>query len=574
MIIPDGEKELVKFALDVKETCLASQGQRGSAYRQYGQWIETGMGSGRLSLGNVLYSHVDRLAAHLFTPVDLRFTIDFEQHYEADWLTKAEVAAKALSREWERRSIDLVFARGVREALCYGAAVMKQLTAREWDSETKSWVYRSVAARLVMPWQFGVYNESVNVLGREQEAMCETVWITKAEAWRRISGFPDRDKLMKRIGGTASAGGEHVPSPGSFMHQVLSTAVLDTTGVQPNTPQPGGVVNLGNGADFTNLGPMTGADLIPFHEITVWDDERDDWTTIQIIEPDILIAPRYKRCNLYCPDTLCYTLVQPNQVEGYFWGRSEVVDLITLQGFLSTTLDDIKRIFGQQVDKLLAFPGFDGMTDETYAAFRSQGFVGMPQGSSVQDLTPKMPAEAGQIVKMILEMIDRVSGFPPILSGMGESGVRAGAHADVLQKTASPRLLDRSLLVERQCAEAGDATLCAMEAKNPQVFWTDAGKEDETSFYLAQLPDDRRVSVDSHSSSPVYQTDHQNMIAFGLKAGLVDPISAIEQLRIPNAALLIERYKASQAAKAAEVKALMERDPKAAADLIAGKHGR
>ena len=296
------------------------------------------------------------------------------------------------------------------------------------------------------------------------------------------------------------------------------------------------------------------------------DDKLNDRTTIQIIEPDILLAPIFKRTNLFCKGMVPYTLIQPNSVPGYFWGRSEIVDLQMLQRLLSSTLVDIQRVMGSSFDKLLAFPGFDGLTDEAYGQFRSQGYLAMPQGATATDLTPKLPEHALEFVSLTLKLMDMVSGFHNILSGQGESGVRAGVHADTLMRTASPRLRDRSLIVERQCAMAGDATLSFLAAKDARVQWSELTDGQETEFLLKQMPQDRRVSVDSHSSSPIYQVDHENLVAFGLKAGIIDGLTAIDLLPLPQKDLLRERFKENQARKAQFIKDNPE--------ILSGKKGR
>jgi hypothetical protein len=559
--LPENQKDLVKLALDVIEICRSSQGLRASAYRSYGQWIETGRAAGGLALANLLYAHIDKLQSHLFSPTDLRFTVDYENHYQKDMLEKAEMTARIITREWERRSIDTVFAQGVKEALSYGACLAKLGLSSDPEKGAVN-----LSARLVMPWQAGVYNESMNGI-EDQEAIVETVFLTQYEVWRRIAHLPDAEKLYRRIMAQGEKGGG-AGVPNTFMHAVLSTAVLDTSLQNATQPTPGGIVQLTNDPNFATLGPEVQANLIPMHELWVKDDARGDWTTIQIIEPDILVAPLYKRTNLFCPDTLPYVLIQPNEVAGYTWGRSEIVDLMMLQQLLSTTMDDIKRLMGQQFDKLLAFPGYDGMTDELYGQFRSQGYIGMPQGASVTDLTPQLPTASLEYVALIKKSMEEVSGFSSILSGQGESGVRAGNHADTLMRTASPRLRDRSLLVERQCAVLADASLAALEAKDARMYWTDPDKKDETGFLLSQLPEDRRVSVDSHSSSPIYQVDHQNLVAWAVKAGIIGPEDAIEDLNFPNKDVKLKRLKERQAAEAQ----LIREHPELLAQHGKGKH--
>jgi hypothetical protein len=241
-----------------------------------------------------------------------------------------------------------------------------------------------------------------------------------------------------------------------------------------------------------------------------------------------------------------------------------------LQEWLTTHLDDIKRIVGNQADGFYAFPGLDGLLDEEYVKRRSSGFMSMPPGSSAVDLTPKLPPEFVPLIKEILWMMDRVSGFANILSGEGEPGVRAGVHADTLKRMASPHLRDRSLLVERQCAERGDATLAAMEAKDAKVYWANAETKEEGEFLLNSLPDDRRVSVDSHSSSPIYHDDNANLISFGVKAGFITGESAIEDLPFQHKDKLIQRLKEKEKQQQALLESL---PPEEKAKVLAGHGG-
>ena len=162
-------------------------------------------------------------------------------------------------------------------------------------------------------------------------------------------------------------------------------------------------------------------------------------------------------------------------------------------------------------------------------------------------------------------LMDRVSGFPPIMSGQGEPGVRSGVQTDTLMKTGSPRLRDRSLLVERQCASAADTTLWLLQAKDAKAYWTDPEKG-ETDFLLSQLPEDRRVAVDSHSGSPIYHDDNMQLLAFGLKAGVITGESFIEQSPLSHKDVLIRRL---QEKEANQLKIMLEHP-----ELLPGGKGR
>jgi hypothetical protein len=284
-----------------------------------------------------------------------------------------------------------------------------------------------------------------------------------------------------------------------------------------------------------------------------------------MVDPDIIIAPFGKKMNLTgVPGMQPYTLIQPNEVANWFWGRSELVDLIEPQALLSTWCDDAKRLFGLQVDKILAFIGEDNITDETYGQFRGAGYMNMGANSKVQDLTPQIPPEMMPMIKFVIEMINWLSGFPDIMQGKGEPGVRAGSHAGTLMKTASPYLRDRALLVERQAANAADKTLTYKEAKDDSKYWTDGTTiqtMDATGFHLTDLPDDWRVSIDSHSSSPIFADENEQLVLVALKLGVVTKDYAIDNLPLPNKELAKAQVEDEDARKQLMLKQLVSEHP-------------
>ena len=557
MFLPDDKTRLAKVAKDIIDQCRVSQSARSALYRSYNAWIETGRAenSGR-AWANFLYSHVDRLQSYLFSPTSLRFDIDFEQHYQSDILAKAGTISRVVTRMWERQDIDVTFGAGVNEALKFGASIMKQKGGHSDGTVT-------VTADLVPPWQFAVLREDLNGL-EDQDAFVQTTPMDLNQVWTRIAALPDAENLYRRIQTHAQKGGGDDANQ-SFFHQIVSTNPL---GVPPNSSptRPGGIIQLSTAQTGGVLGPQLGVDLVLFHELWVKDDATGDYATIQMIEPDILVAPSplMKRKNLFCDKTHPFTLIQPNFQSNYFWGRSEIADLVALQDLLDTGVGDIRRLIGQQFDKLLAFSGVDGITDDMYDQFRSNGFLNMGQGGSVSDLTPQLPAQAFEYIDLVKKMMDMISGFDNIMSGRGETGVRSGDQTAQLAKFASPRLRDRALLVERQAARAADTTLAYLEAKEGKVYWVNA-EDEKSDFLISLLPDDRRVTVDSHSSSPIYEEDHAQLILAGIKAGYITGESAIELLPYPHKDTLLKRLKVKEQAQ----DELIKQHPEL---LLKGKH--
>ena len=502
-------------------------------------WRFAGNESGNVSIYNRLELDINRKASYLFSPSDLRFHMEFENKYPQDILSMAEVASIYLTKNIEAKDIDIKFGAAVKEALTYGSAIFKL-----------SYGNSGLKARIVPIWNFGVYRESVNELN-SQEAVAERTFITKEELWRRISHLPDAASLFKRALKYAKQYNDIPEIETNFVQIVLGGQAPLVGTTSSEVTGTGGTVDVSAREATPQLSPQQLADLIEFYEITVVDDETGDYTTIQLAMPDIIITPRGKKHNLFLEHELPYIKVQANPVEGYFFGRSDMAGLLKLQRLLQERLDDIRKLMSLQYDRLLAFTGFSGMTDEMYDQFREAGFItnDMP-GAKVEDLTPKLPPEAFADVKEILAMMDDVSGFHNILSGQGETGVRSATHAQSLMRTASPRLRDQAMLIERQCSEMGNKAFSLLRVKEDTLHWTSDSADEKSTFLLAAIPDDFRVVVDSHSSSPVYEEDQRQMVAFLLKSGIIDGESALDMLNVPMRDMLKARYQKMQQSKA------------------------
>ncbi len=559
--VPSDQKELLRLSNDLVQQCGVSISTRSAQYRLLNQITETGRYDQQKALLNILYKHLDRTAAHLFSPVELKFSIDFENMYPKNVYERGAVCAKSLTRQWERSGTDTRFAQGVFESLKYGASLMKQWVQVEHEGNNDAPEYYS---KLVMPWNFGVFNESETDINA-QAALCETFTLTLPEVWRRIFHLPNAKKLFERVKAHAMTG-NGIGNPENSAHWVLSTSQLNTGVNAATNPLPGGIVQIANDPNYVIMGPQVSAPTVVGHELWVQDD--DDYTTIIMIEPDIIVAPLFKKANLLIKDSKMqpYRLIQPNMTPNWFWGRSELTDLIEPQGLLATWLDDARRLTGLQIDKLLAFIGDNTITDERFGQFRDTGYMNLGPNSSVSDITPKFPAELLPMIKFLLEEIHMLSGFPPIMQGQGEPGVRAGSHANTLMKTASPTLRDRALIVERQCADHGDLSLSIREAKDPSYYWTNGSTPEDAEksrFLIGDLPDDWRVTIDSHSSSPIFSDENVQLVAAAQKLGIVDGEYFIDNVPLPNKEAAKTNYRERQKQKAEQTQQLLKQFPEA-----------
>lgn len=570
--VPTDKQELIAFTQELVQQCNVSISTRSSQYRLLNQIYETGRLDQTKALLNELPKQLEDTAAHLYSPVELKLTLDFENAYPKAMLDKGAVVARAIRRQWERNNTDITFGQGVVEALKYGLTLMKQRVQVEGEEDDEVNTYH---ADLLMPWNFGVYNERVTDINK-QIALCETFTITLPEVWRRIYHMPDAKRLFERIRGNAQTnnGSQDMQQSG---HWVLSTSQLNTGVNAATNPLPGGIVQLANDPNYVVQGAQVSAPTVKGYELWVQDDT--DYTTIIMIEPDIIIAPLYKKANLLVKDSKLqpYRVIQPNMVVNWFWGKSDLINLVEPQGLLATWLDDAKRLTGLQIDKILGLIGDNTITDERYGQMRDAGFISLGQGSSVTDLTPSFPAELLPMIKFLLEELRMLGGFPPIMRGQGEPGVRAGSHADSLMKTASPTLRDRALLVERQCSEHADLSLAIREAKDPDFYWThgETPQAAEASrFQLADLPPDWRMMVDSHSSSPIFADENEQEVFAAHKLGIVDGEYVINNTRLPDKETAKASFREKQKQSAEQRKELLAKFPevgeKVAAKMLTG----
>jgi hypothetical protein len=395
----------------------------------------------------------------------------------------------------------------------------------------------------------GVYREDEPELD-QQEAICETAYITEQELWRRISHRSDAKELFSRARAYARRRSATEESD-SYINQILmaGTAPVVGTPTQP-TAGPGGFVQLA-APNWAMLAPEVAAGLITIHELYAVNDDTEDYTTIQMCEPDIILAPRMMRQNVFIPHDHPYTKICANPLPGYMWGRSELADLQKLQSLLGSRLEDIKKIMSLQYRGIRAFVGFSGMSDERYDEMYEAGWLAeSTPGAKVEDLTPKLPEHAFEEVNAILKMFDEIAGFDNPLSGKGEPGIRSAQHFQGAVRQASPRLRDRAIRIERQLTELAEKFLWLIAVKDGRAHWSETEDPAELSdFYLSQLPANTRVLVDGHSASPVYEVDHANTAAFLFKAGAIAPDDLIDMLQVPNKDMLKEKLHERQAAQ-------------------------
>lgn len=527
------ERHLGDWAQDLASRCNATTMERATRHQFWSRLYFTGNSQiPNPSLYNKSGAHVRRLAAMLYTPSDARWGISYDQQVSDREIQIGLVAALALTTEIHSSSTDWEISEALRWSLISGASLIKLL----WSQMDGLEPY------VVQNPSFGVLQENVNRLER-QEAVCHTTWITRNQLRDRLKGDPESESLLSAV---QTAVDQRSPEDEqNIVHQLILSGSTKVSSASSGTSIVGVF-----GQPSPNIPRSTLQEMVLLRELWVWDDDRKDYTTIQLIEPNIILEGAKVRRNLFANSNLPFVLIQPNRVDGYFFGRSELADLEPLQRMLSERLESIDRIWKLRAKPPRAFIGFSGLNEEKRRSLVTPGgWISEPTpNAKVENLAPELPPEAFQQITQILDFYDDLSGFQPILRGEGEPGVRAGTHAQMLSRNASPALKERTLLVERQAGQVGHIALKLMQKEVDNVFVTASGER----FQLDQLREGWIASIDSHSSSPLFAAEEINTAISLFKAGALDKQDLLDMLlkhssHADNIKLKLRKREAAQA---------------------------
>jgi hypothetical protein len=246
-----------------------------------------------------------------------------------------------------------------------------------------------------------------------------------------------------------------------------------------------------------------------------------------------------------------------------------------MQEAISKRINGIGALLRRQEDPNFMFTGLSGSAKDIMAKIKKPGghLVDNSPTAKMQQLTPELPEGLFTSLNEYLGWFQDVSGFQDVTSGKGSPGVRSQAHAESLIRMASPRMKDGALLIERQVEGFGGLALDILKAKvgKEMTAWVmpkDSLKsklaalftkfsEEEfddppvhgmkpVKFLLHQLPEELKVVVDSHSSSPAFMQDTRQLLLELFKAGAISPEKLVELTSPPHKDSLIEDLKTKE----------------------------
>lgn len=587
MIIPN--KKLGDWAQGIVQDCsvsLQDRIDRGIAFRNL---YLTGDQDSDAQIYNKCYAHIESLSSNLYSPVELRFIIDYYGFASPVYKAMAYTATSELHHHMRQSNCDIRISDAVTWALVKGKTFTKLLWGRD-----------GFEPYLVQPEMMGVLREDIPELDK-QEAFFQSTYYTPDAFYRFLSNNPDQEEIFKKVG-KYHASKDNSPakdSENAFKRIILSGIYPFGSSDAAAPSGSGGARNIVNwmNSPAPTFSPKVLSSLIRLDECWIRDDEREDWTTIQVVG-DVPVEGKNRHRNIFSdafdPDDSVksrksyegnplsghhpYVEFCASPLDSYMWGRSEMCNIALMQGAINKRVNGIGALLRRQEDPNWMFSGISSSAKDVMAKIKKPGghLVFNDPTAKAQALTPELPDGLFESLNEYLAWFQDVSGFQAVTSGKGEAGVRSQGHAETLVRMASPRMKDGALLIERQVEAFGGLALDILRAKTAKELtaWimpreTLKSKlaalftkfsEDEyddapvagmkpVKFLMHQLPEECKVSVDSHSSSPAFVQDTRTLLLELFKAGAVSPEKLVELTSPPHKDSLIEDLKRAEIQK-------------------------
>jgi hypothetical protein len=607
------KKNVAGFANEIVQQCSASRNdrlQRGAMYRNL---YLAGSQDGDPQTYLKTYSHIEKLSSYLYSPVELRFGVEFYGMSSSVDRAMGAEASSELHRNIRQSNVDTLIGDAVTWSLVKGKSFVKLL-----------WSEDGFEPYLIQPEMMGVLREDLDTLDK-QEAFFHTTYYTPERFAQLVEHREDRDEIMRKVMNNLSPDNGDAPDKANNIKQIVLGGLYPYKAAENGGAKGKSVVDwLGGPAPY--LDPKVLKTLIRLDETWIWDDERDDWTTLQTVGENVLIEGKDRHRNIFAdafdPDDTerkrksddgnplsghhPFLEFCPARLDGYFWGRSEICNVAILQESINKRINGINAIMRRQEDPPYFISGSQGVNQNTFSKMKKPGgYLTETNPSAVaKSLAPEMPATLFQSLHELERMFDDIGGMSPILQGRGESGVRAQGHAETLVRTASPRFKDAALAIERQVETLGGLALDILKAKKAEKMIAWVMPKDETflekitkkfglnpkntaeimeaemefdiapapgmkpvPFTFAQLPRNCKVVVDSHSSSPAFSHETRELLFELFSAGVITPEQLVTHVSPPGQDTIIEDLKRKDIA-AAEFAA---QHPEAAEKAAAGK---
>jgi hypothetical protein len=543
MIIPREAKARDDKAQWILRQCLESQQERRSLYDMRRRYALFGASDMQRVKYNRLQAHLDLVSSFLYSADRARYTVAAMRG--ADDMAIAQLAAT--EEHWNDCFRDSGIAYQFTDAV-YWSLVFDSIFMKVGWNDARDELF----AKIIEPHNIGVFNEAEQDL-ESQEAFVHSYALDWDNAVMRLhrAGLADHVKKLGVVYGEAAG----------ILPPVLNTMMISANAGPAMSGRLIGAVNQAYFQRATYESRSTNP-MVLFHELWIWDDIAEDYCTLTICEPDIVISDsrdtieamhkatkkviKYgSPTNVYLPGEHPFVHVSPFKIYNYFWGEAHCDRLIYLQEWTTETLDNIAELLEQQVDPAKVFSGFQGLLDEKAAALGGPGTWVMDQipGAKVDRLVPEMPPELFANFQQIGQIFLEASGLTETVSGKGEQGVRGKGHARQLATTGSGRIRKVAVGLEEPLVRIGDLGLKLLQRNDPHPLTMEVkkgpGKGPQSPFLMSQIEVPWKIRVAGHSHSPLFSDESREMAVLLLKAQAIDLEMFVKMLAPPNEASIL-----------------------------------
>ena len=430
---------------------------------------------------------------------------------------------------------------------------------------------------LVQPDMFGVRHENHGKLDEDMEAFCHAIPLSFEQLTRMVWNRPNKKELLRKAeqfaspvnlgtqqaqrqivtGGTlpAAALGFGAAEPGARRRRLDERAETDA--------RPAGSRAHGGNVRAVGLGRRArGLD----HAAT--DRRQPPDPGRKPADQRLRVDTAAKETNPELKGHHPFNEFCVNPIDGYYWGRSEVLNVAMLQEMLSARIDGINRKILKIEDSSYKISGSSGSNQNALTRFKKRGgyWSDTNPNAKIEQDEHELPSVLVEWVHEIERMFDEMGGLPPTARGHGDAGVRSHAHAETLVRMFSPRFKDRALLAERSVEGIGGLHLDMHKAHDPKklLAWVPkdiAGPQGlppnelipppaknlvAVPFAWTDLDEDAAVTIDSHSSSPAFSAEAKALAFDLLKVGAMSPEEVVERSDVSDPEELVAGNPAAQ----------------------------
>jgi len=535
--IPTDLLEREQFYWQLIQACLVSRSQRSWNYQKLRSYYLYGSSDGATVRFNKTQASTDLLQSFLFAAETTRFAIELSEEVPASEHEKVPTMQRAMKRLWHATNADVLYGESLKWSLVYNTMLLKPI-----------WYDRAIHVYPVDPHQFGVLREDVINLD-DQDAFVHVYQIGRSELMRKLEriAHPRRALIGKMV--QASTLGRSTAEPSGVQRILIASS----------SPTMSGNVDVSSNFPF-RYDPQVQDELVDMYELYCWTEAIEDYTIATLCDPGFFIFDRPLE-EMHLKGEAPFVKLTPKPLHDYFWGESWLEPLCPLQDWRTLRMEQIKGILARQYKPPRSLTGWAGILDEKNFALNREGGLIATQNvaAKVQDHIPALPDDAFAEIQAIDAMFDEKAGLTQILRGKGESGVRAGRHADMLARLSSSRPKQQANVTE-DALERLATTILQLYQNNVAVEYTVPRGDGRPplKFTPKQFTSSYVCKVDSHSSSPIFTEDQKQDAVTLFKMRAIDRETVLEMYSPPNLEQLKLKLRGIEAAEAAAAAAKMK----------------